>query len=270
MDYAPERPPYEAYAAITGTFAGLLAAAGAVGRLLDRDPQCQTALDLVVRGEAHWSEGEDPVEGGMAQAIGELVTCTRCAGTWVAGTRLHPAARAALRSPPDMVVRRRRQRLPAGWLLRSEGEGERARGGLGRRGRGRRAADSQSDDAGDRASYGLRRRDGGEHGSRPPCAEGRRSALARPPTCSSSPSSSGRAPSLASRLPPGKPKSAAPATSAAATNPVRAGEPVVTRTNQGSASHIICDPVVETTSAASSAASRRSASRPRQIGRAHV
>jgi len=110
MDYAPERPPYEAYAAITGTFAGLLAAAGAVGRLLDRDPQCQTALDLVVlgaatfkaartlagdevtsfirqpfvRGEAHWSEGEDPVEGGMAQAIGELVTCTRCAGTWVA------------------------------------------------------------------------------------------------------------------------------------------------------------------------------------------
>ena len=40
------RPPYEAYAGIMGTFAGGLAAAGALGRLLDRDPQCQDALDL--------------------------------------------------------------------------------------------------------------------------------------------------------------------------------------------------------------------------------
>jgi hypothetical protein len=110
MDSIPERPPYGSYAAIMGTFAGGLAAAGAVGRLLDRDPQCQTSLDLVVlgaatfkasrtlardevtsflrqpfvRGDAHSGEGEEPVEGGMAQAIGELVTCTRCAGTWVA------------------------------------------------------------------------------------------------------------------------------------------------------------------------------------------
>lgn len=110
MDSVSERPPYESYAAIMGTFAGLLAAAGAIGRLLDRDPQCQTPLDLVVlgaatfkaartlardevtsfirrpfvRGEAHSGEGEEPVEDGMAQAIGELVTCTRCAGTWVA------------------------------------------------------------------------------------------------------------------------------------------------------------------------------------------
>jgi hypothetical protein len=104
------RPPYESYAAIVATFAGLLAAAGAVGRLLDRDPQCQTPLDLVVlsvatfkaartlsrdevtsfirepfvKGRAHEGEGEEPVEGGLEQAIGELVTCTRCAGTWVA------------------------------------------------------------------------------------------------------------------------------------------------------------------------------------------
>jgi hypothetical protein len=110
MDSFPERPPYGSYAAITGTFAGLLAAAGALGRLLERDPQCQSALDLVVlggatfkaartlardevtsfirqpfvRGEAHSGEGEEPVEGGMAQAIGELVTCTRCVGTWAA------------------------------------------------------------------------------------------------------------------------------------------------------------------------------------------
>src|SRR5437879_7341268 len=103
------RPPYRSYAEIMGTFTGLLAAAGALGRLLDRDPQCQTPLDFAVlsaasfkaartlshdevtsfirqpfvRGHAH-SGGEEPVSGGMEQAIGELVTCTRCIGTWVA------------------------------------------------------------------------------------------------------------------------------------------------------------------------------------------
>jgi hypothetical protein len=110
MDSTPERPPYEAYAAIAAAFAGLLATAGALGRLLDRDPQCQTALDFAVlaaasfkaartlahdrvtapirapfvEGEAD-TENEQPVrEGGMQQAVGELVTCTRCVGTWVA------------------------------------------------------------------------------------------------------------------------------------------------------------------------------------------
>jgi hypothetical protein len=105
-----ERPPYEAYAAIAGSFAGLLAAAGALARALDRDPQCQTALDFAllaaatfkaartlahdrvtapirapfVEGEAD-AEHEEPVrEGGMQQAMGELVTCTRCVGTWAA------------------------------------------------------------------------------------------------------------------------------------------------------------------------------------------
>jgi hypothetical protein len=104
------RPPYESYAAIVGVFGGLLAAAGAVGRLRGRDPQCQTALDFAllavasykaartlardevtsfvrepfVRGHAHEGEGEEPIEGGMHQAIGELVTCTRCIGTWAA------------------------------------------------------------------------------------------------------------------------------------------------------------------------------------------
>jgi uncharacterized protein DUF1360 len=109
MSAFEERPPYGSYAAIMGTFTGLLAAAGALGRLLDRDPQCQTPLDFVVlaaasfkaartlshdevtsfirqpfvRGHAH-SGGEEPVQGGMEQAIGELVTCTRCIGTWAA------------------------------------------------------------------------------------------------------------------------------------------------------------------------------------------
>jgi hypothetical protein len=105
-----ERPPYEAYAAIAASFAAVLATAGALGRLLDRDPQCQNALDLTVlaaasfkasrtlargevtsfirepfvRGRAHEGVSEEPVEGGLGQAIGELVTCSRCAGTWVA------------------------------------------------------------------------------------------------------------------------------------------------------------------------------------------
>ena len=37
-----------------------------------------------VRGHAH-EGGEEPVEtGDWQQAIGELVTCSRCAGTWAA------------------------------------------------------------------------------------------------------------------------------------------------------------------------------------------
>ena len=110
MRSVQERPPYEAYAAIAGSFAGLLATAGALGRLLDRDPQCQTTLDFAilalasfkaartlardrvsspmrapfVEGEAD-AQDEVPVRtGGMQQAIGELVTCTRCVGTWTA------------------------------------------------------------------------------------------------------------------------------------------------------------------------------------------
>jgi hypothetical protein len=105
-----ERPPYEAYAAIVGAFTAGLAGAGLLSRALDRDPQCQTPLDLTVlaaatfkaartlshdevtsfirqpfvRGRAY-SGDEEPVRtGGFEQAIGELVTCTRCVGTWSA------------------------------------------------------------------------------------------------------------------------------------------------------------------------------------------
>jgi hypothetical protein len=110
MKQQTEQPPYTSYAGILGAFAGGLAAAGALSRLLGRDPQCQTSLDLVVlsaatfkaartlsqdevtsflrqpfvRGEAHSGEDEEPVAGGLEQAIGELVTCTRCIGTWAA------------------------------------------------------------------------------------------------------------------------------------------------------------------------------------------
>jgi hypothetical protein len=105
------RPPYEAYATITGVFVGGLGLAGVAARALDRNPACQTPLDLVVlsaasfkaartlardevtsfirepfvEGEAHEGEDERPVQtGGMNQAIGELVTCSRCVGTWAA------------------------------------------------------------------------------------------------------------------------------------------------------------------------------------------
>ena len=111
MSAPPGRPPYESYAAIMGAFAALLAGAGLIGRLRGRDPQCQTALDLVVlsaatfkaartlarsevasfvrdpfvEGRAYSGEDEEPVPtGGVEQAIGELVTCSRCVGTWAA------------------------------------------------------------------------------------------------------------------------------------------------------------------------------------------
>src|SRR4051794_18582095 len=105
-------PPYEAYAAILGVFVGGLGAAGAAARFLGRNPACQTPLDLIVlsaasfkaartlardevtsflrdpfvEGDAH-EGGEEPVESGdYRQAIGELVTCSRCVGTWAAAT----------------------------------------------------------------------------------------------------------------------------------------------------------------------------------------
>src|SRR5919108_4252489 len=105
-----QSPPYGAYAVITGAFVGGLGLAGVAARIFDRNPACQTPLDFVVlsaasfkaartlahdevtsflrepfvEGEAH--EGyEDPVRtGDYRQAIGELVTCSRCGGTWAA------------------------------------------------------------------------------------------------------------------------------------------------------------------------------------------
>ena len=107
----PEQsPPYDSYAVIVGTFVGGLAAAGAVARALDRNPACNTALDFAVlsaaafktsrtlardrvtsfvrepfvEGEALEGDEEPLRDGGMQQALGELVTCTRCVGTWAA------------------------------------------------------------------------------------------------------------------------------------------------------------------------------------------
>jgi hypothetical protein len=96
--------PYAAYAGIMGTFLGGLAAAGALAHLRDRDVRDYTALDLAVLGLATFKaartitrdevssflrepfvEDDEPVEtGDLKQAIGELVTCSRCVGTWAA------------------------------------------------------------------------------------------------------------------------------------------------------------------------------------------
>ncbi len=103
-------PPYEAYAVIMGTFVGGIGLAGLAARVLDRNPACQTTLDFVVlsaasfkaartlardevtsflrepfvEGQAHEGD-EEPLEtGDFRQAIGELVTCSRCGGTWAA------------------------------------------------------------------------------------------------------------------------------------------------------------------------------------------
>ena len=102
--------PDSAYAAIMGTFAAGLAGAGLLARALGRDPEEQRPIvlailalatfkaartlardevtsfirDPFVEGDAH-EGGEEPVEtGDIRQAIGELVTCTRCVGTWIA------------------------------------------------------------------------------------------------------------------------------------------------------------------------------------------
>ena len=111
MERATGSPPYHAYATITGVFVAGLALSGGVARLLGRDPREQTWLDLAalsaatfkasrtiardevtsflrepfVEGDPRDPEDEHPVQtGGMEQAIGELVTCSRCVGTWAA------------------------------------------------------------------------------------------------------------------------------------------------------------------------------------------
>jgi hypothetical protein len=101
-----ERPPYEAYAAIAGSFVTGL---GLVAALSRRSPPA-TALELValsaatfkaartlsrekvasfvrqpfVEGEASRGEDERPAGEGLQRALGELVTCPRCIGTWSA------------------------------------------------------------------------------------------------------------------------------------------------------------------------------------------
>jgi hypothetical protein len=54
-------------------------------RTIARDEVTSFLRAPFVEGEAHSGEDEEPKEtGDLQQAIGELVTCSRCIGTWVA------------------------------------------------------------------------------------------------------------------------------------------------------------------------------------------
>src|SRR6185312_11892604 len=106
----PEQPPYRAYATIAGAFVASLGAVSGLAAARKRPLQELTAVDLAllglatfkasrtvardkvssfvrepfVEGEAYDGEDERPThETEMKQALGELVTCTRCVGTWL-------------------------------------------------------------------------------------------------------------------------------------------------------------------------------------------
>jgi hypothetical protein len=104
------KPPYGTYASLVGIFGAGISGVAALAGVLGRRPERLEALDLAVlaaatfkasrtvtddevtsflrepfvQGGAH--EGhEKPVEdGGPRQAIGELLTCSRCTGMWMA------------------------------------------------------------------------------------------------------------------------------------------------------------------------------------------
>jgi hypothetical protein len=105
-----QKPPYRAYAAIAGTFVAGLGTVSGIAALRRRPYERISATDLAllglatfkasrtvardkvtsfvrepfVEGEAYDGEGEKPThETEMKQALGELVTCTRCIGTWL-------------------------------------------------------------------------------------------------------------------------------------------------------------------------------------------
>jgi hypothetical protein len=106
----PQSPPYRAYAGIVAAFVAGLGAVSAASAARDRPRERIAATDLAllglatfkasrtvardrvtsfvrepfVEGEAYEGEGETPThESELRQAIGELVTCTRCIGTWL-------------------------------------------------------------------------------------------------------------------------------------------------------------------------------------------
>jgi hypothetical protein len=105
-----DQPPYRAYASIVGAFVAGLGFVSGLAAAKKRPLQEFTPIDLTmlglatfkasrtvarekvtsfvrepfVEGEAYDGEDERPVrDTELRQAIGELVTCTRCIGTWI-------------------------------------------------------------------------------------------------------------------------------------------------------------------------------------------
>jgi hypothetical protein len=79
MNPYSDRPPYGSCAAIVGSFAGLLAAAGALSRLFDRDPQCQSALDFAVLSAATFKAARTLARDDVTSFIRRAVRLRRAA-----------------------------------------------------------------------------------------------------------------------------------------------------------------------------------------------
>lgn len=103
-------PPYASYAGLVLTLITGLVAVNELAKRAGRPPVELSAFDLVALGgatfkaartltddevtsfvrapfvdRAYDGEDEEPVGEGLRQAIGELVTCSRCIGMWAAG-----------------------------------------------------------------------------------------------------------------------------------------------------------------------------------------
>ena len=106
MPQPPQHPPYRAYAGIVATFMAGLGAVSAAAAARDRPPDKIGPTDLALLGLATFKasrtvardkvtsfvrepfvehvDGEPRPEGRrLRRAVGELVTCTRCIGTWL-------------------------------------------------------------------------------------------------------------------------------------------------------------------------------------------
>ena len=87
---ACSRPPARSGACSSGSrtptgldFTALVSATFKAARTIARDEVTKFIRAPFVEGEP--TEGDEkPVDGGYQQALGELVTCSRCVGTWVA------------------------------------------------------------------------------------------------------------------------------------------------------------------------------------------
>ncbi len=120
MATTTQAPPYKSYTALVGIFGAGMTGVAALTTVLGRRPERLNALDLAVlaaatfkasrtiandevtsflrdpftKDEAHEGDEEPVEDGGPRQALGELLTCSRCIGMWAAAgvVSLHTVA----------------------------------------------------------------------------------------------------------------------------------------------------------------------------------